>query len=180
MSAPIFLDSEIIHKHRYSLYNDEMAKKKPKISSNVIVQNRKARFDYHIEDALEVGMALMGWEVKSLRAGKVQLVDSYVIFKNGEAWLLGSLITPLQTASTHFVTEPDRTRKLLLKRKEIDKLLAQVSQKGYTCVCTKIYWKDHLIKAEIALAKGKAEHDKRATEKERDWNREKSRILKPH
>lgn len=157
-----------------------MSKKKPKQASNVIVQNKKARFDYTIEDAYEAGMVLMGWEVKSLRQGKVQLVDSYVIFKNDEAWLLGSLITPLQTASTHFVTDPQRTRKLLLKRREIEKLTEQVQQKGYTCVCTKIYWKDHLIKAEIALAKGKQEHDKRATEKERDWNREKSRILKPH
>lgn len=157
-----------------------MAKKKPKQSSNVIVQNKKARFDYSIEDAYEAGMSLMGWEVKSLRAGKVQLVDSYVIFKNGEAWLLGALITPLQTASTHFVTDPQRTRKLLLKRREIDKLMTQVQQKGYTCVCTKIYWKNHLIKAEVALAKGKAEHDKRATEKEREWNRDKQRILKPH
>lgn len=157
-----------------------MSKKKPKQQSNIIVQNRKARFDYTIEDCYEAGMALTGWEVKSLRAGKVQLVDSYVIFKDGEAWLLGSLITPLQTASTHFVTDPQRTRKLLLKRREIDKLMAQVEQKGYTCVCTKIYWKNHLIKAEIALAKGKATHDKRAAEKERDWNREKARVLKPH
>lgn len=157
-----------------------MSKKKPKISSNVIVQNKKARFDYSILDTCEAGMSLMGWEVKALRQGKVQLVDSYVIFKNDEAWLLGSLITPLPTASTHFVTEPNRTRKLLLKRREIDKLSTQVAQKGYTCVCTKLYWKDHLVKAEIALAKGKAEHDKRATEKERDWNREKQRVLKPH
>lgn len=122
-------------------------------------------------------MQLTGWEVKSLRAGKAQLVDSYVIFKNGEAFLLGALITPLQTASTHFVTDPTRTRKLLLKRREIDKLAAAVAQKGYTCVCTKLYWKDHLVKAEVCLAKGKADYDKRATEKERDWNREKQRIM---
>lgn len=157
-----------------------MSKKKPKQASNVIVQNKKARFDYSIEDAYEAGMVLTGWEVKSLREGKVQLVDSYVIFKNGEAWLLGSIITPLQTASTHFVTDPQRTRKLLLNRRELNKLMEQVEQKGYTCVCTKIYWKEHLIKAEVALAKGKAMHDKRATEKERDWNREKQRILKPN
>ena len=156
-----------------------MTKKKPKAESNVIVENRKARFDYFIEDRYEAGMVLAGWEVKSLRQGKVQLVDSYVLFKDGEAWLLGGLITPLPTASTHFVTDPQRTRKLLLKGSEIDKLTSKVQQKGYTCVCTKIYWKAHLIKAEIALAKGKAEHDKRATEKEREWNREKSRILKP-
>jgi SsrA-binding protein len=157
-----------------------MSKKKPKPSSNIIVQNKKARFDYSIEDAYEAGIVLSGWEVKALREGKVQLVDSYVIFKNNEAWLLGSVITPLQTASTHFVTDPQRTRKLLLNRRELNKLMEQVEQKGYTCVCTKLYWKAHLIKAEIALAKGKATHDKRATEKERDWNREKQRILKPH
>ena len=157
-----------------------MSKKKHKQPSNVIIENRKARFDFSIEDRYEAGMSLMGWEVKALRAGKAQLVDSYVIFKDDEAWLLGALITPLQTASTHFVTDPQRTRKLLLKRREIDKLKSQVEQKGYTCVCTKLYWKNHLVKAEIALAKGKATHDKRATEKERDWNREKQRILKPH
>lgn len=154
-----------------------MSKKKPKPASNVIVQNKKARHDYFIEDNFEAGLQLVGWEVKSLRAGKAQLVDSYVIFKDGEAFLLGSLITPLQTASTHFVTDPTRTRKLLLNRRELDKLAANVAQKGYTCVCTKLYWKNHLVKAEIALAKGKANYDKRATEKERDWNREKQRVL---
>lgn len=154
-----------------------MAKKKPKQSSNVIVQNKKARHDYFIDTTYEAGMVLTGWEVKSLREGKVQLVDSYVTFKNGEAWLLGCVITPLATASTHFVTEPQRARKLLLNKRELSKLIAGVQQKGETCVCTKIYWKQHLIKAEIALAKGKALHDKRATEKERDWNREKTRVL---
>lgn len=123
---------------------------------------------------------LQGWEVKSLREGKVQLVDCYVIFKNGEAWLLGTQITPLPTASTHFVTDPQRTRKLLLKKRELSKLIAATQQKGYTCVCTKLYWKEHLVKAEIALAMGKQSHDKRAAEKERDWNREKSRILHKH
>lgn len=154
-----------------------MAKKKTKLASNVIVQNKKARHDYFIESTYEAGLELKGWEVKSLRAGKAQLVDSYVIFKNGEAFLLGSLITPLATASTHFVTDPTRTRRLLLKRREIDRLAAQVEQKGYTCVCTKFYWKKHLIKAEIALAKGKANYDKRQTEKERDWDREKQRLF---
>lgn len=154
-----------------------MAKKKAKLASNVIVQNKKARHDYFIESTYEAGLELKGWEVKSLRAGKAQLVDSYVIFKNGEAFLLGSLITPLATASTHFVTDPTRTRRLLLKRREIDKLASQVEQKGYTCVCTKLYWKQHLIKAEIALAKGKANYDKRQTEKERDWDREKQRLF---
>src|SRR5690554_1447652 len=154
-----------------------MSKKKAKPTSNVIAQNEKARHDYFIEDRFEAGLQLAGWEVKSLREGKVQLVDSYVLFKDGEAFLLGSLISPLPTVSTHYVTDPTRTRKLLLKRREIEKLSSSVAQKGYTCVCTKLYWKGHLVKAEIALAKGKADYDKRAVEKERDWNREKQRIL---
>lgn len=154
-----------------------MSKKKPKQADNVIVANKKARHDYHIHDTYEAGVVLQGWEVKSLRAGKVQLVDCYVIFKDGEAWLLGTQITPLPTASTHFVTDPQRTRKLLLKKRELGKLFAATQQKGYTCVCTKLYWKEHLVKAEIALAMGKQDHDKRAAAKERDWNREKSRIM---
>ncbi|MCY4044236.1 MAG: SsrA-binding protein SmpB [Cellvibrionales bacterium] len=154
-----------------------MAKKKPKVPDNVIVQNKKARHDYFFEDTFEAGIVLSGWEVKALREKKVQLVDSYVMLKDGEAWLLGSLINPLPTASTHFVTDPQRTRKLLLHKKEIAKLQGAVAQKGHTCVCTQLYWKKHLIKATIALAKGKALHDKRAAEKERDWNREKQRIL---
>jgi SsrA-binding protein len=154
-----------------------MSKKKAKQASNVIVQNKKASHDYFFEDRFEAGIELQGWEVKSLRAGKAQLVDSYVIFKNNEAFILGALITPLATASTHFVTDPTRTRRLLLKRREIDKLAQSVEQKGYTCICTKLYWKNHLIKAEIALAKGKANYDKRQVEKERDWNREKQRLF---
>lgn len=154
--------------------------KKPKKPSNTIAQNKKARFDYQIEDRIEAGLQLQGWEVKSLRAGKAQLTDSYVIFKDGEAWLLGAQIQPLPTASTHFVVDPIRTRKLLLKASEIAKLQAATEQKGYTVVATDLYWKGHLVKCKIALAKGKQAHDKRATEKERDWNREKSRILKVH
>lgn len=152
--------------------------KKPKTPSNNIAQNKKARFDYHIEETVEAGIALQGWEVKSCRAGKVQLTDSYVIFKDGEAWLLGAQIQPLISASTHYVTDPTRTRKLLLNRKQIAKLQIATEQKGYTVVCTALYWKNHLVKCAIALAKGKQTHDKRATEKERDWNREKRRILK--
>jgi SsrA-binding protein len=146
--------------------------------NNTIAQNKKARFDYHLEEKFEAGIALQGWEVKSLRAGKAQLTDSYVLLKNGEAWLLGSLITPLQTTSTHFVIDPQRTRKLLLNRKQINHLIGAAQQKGYTCVCLSLYWKGHLAKAEIALAKGKQLHDKRETEKERDWNREKQRIVR--
>lgn len=155
-----------------------MSKKKKKVPDNVIVSNKKARFDYHIEDSFEAGLALQGWEVKSLRAGKAQLVDSYVLFKNGEAWLLGALISPLPTVSTHHVVDPQRTRKLLLKKDELARLFNATQQKGYTCVCTKLYWKNHLVKAEIALAKGKQLHDKRATDKERDWNREKQRVMR--
>ena len=154
-----------------------MAKKKPKVPDNVIVRNKKASHNFFFEETFEAGVVLAGWEVKALRAKKVQLVDSYVLLKDGEAWLLGSLINPLPTASTHFVTDPQRTRKLLLHKKEIAKLQGAVAQKGYTCVCTQLYWKKHLIKATITLAKGKALHDKRAASKERDWNREKQRIL---
>ncbi|MGI1678956.1 MAG: SsrA-binding protein SmpB [Cellvibrionaceae bacterium] len=154
-----------------------MAKKK-KVPSNIIAQNKKARFDYHITDTIEAGVSLLGWEVKSCREGKVQLVDSYVLFKGGEAFLLGVQIQPLQTVSTHYVTDPTRTRKLLLNRKEISRLQAATEQKGYTVVATSLYWKGHLVKCGVSLGKGKQDHDKRATEKERDWNREKTRTLK--
>ena len=143
-----------------------------------IARNRRARFDYFIEDQFEAGLSLTGWEVKSLREGKANLSDSYVFFKNGEAWLLNAQITPLQTVSTHFVTEPTRPRKLLLHAREIDKLSAAVNQKGYTCVALSLYWKKHMVKCEVALAKGKGDVDKRETIKERDWQRQKRRILK--
>ena len=155
-----------------------MAKKKSAQSSSTIALNKKARHDYFIEEKFEAGLELQGWEVKSCREGKAQLTDSYVIFKNGEAWLLGARIQPLPSASTHFVTEPDRTRRLLLNKRELSRLIAAVEQKGHTVVATALYWKKHLIKCEIALAKGKAMHDKRDTEKERDWNREKQRLMR--
>ena len=156
-----------------------MAKsKKPKVPDNTIVQNKKARHDYFIEDTFETGIALQGWEVKSLRDKKVQLVDSYVLIQNGEAFLLGCNITPLNTASTHVVADPGRTKKLLLHRKELARLFIATQQKGYTCVCAKLYWKNHLIKAEIALAKGKQSHDKRATIKDRQWNIERQRAVR--
>ncbi|WP_193161604.1 SsrA-binding protein SmpB [Microbulbifer hainanensis] len=155
-----------------------MAKKKKAPTSNTIALNKKARHDYFIEEKFEAGLELQGWEVKSCREGKAQLTDSYVIFKNGEAWLLGARIQPLPSASTHFVTEPDRTRRLLLNKRELSKLIAAVEQKGHTVVATALYWKKHLIKCEIALAKGKAMHDKRDTEKSRDWNREKQRLMR--
>jgi SsrA-binding protein len=155
-----------------------MAKKKPKQDSNVIARNKRASFDYHLLESFEAGVALSGWEVKSLRMGKADLGDSYVLMKNGEAWLLGAHIIPLDTASTHFVTDPTRTRKLLLHKRELAKILAATTQKGQTCVCTQLYWKGHLVKARIALAEGKKAHDKRHTQKERDWNRQKQRIIR--
>jgi SsrA-binding protein len=155
-----------------------MAKKKRKVPDNVIAQNKRAKFDYHLEETFEAGVALTGWEVKSLRMGKVQITDTYVLMKDGEAWLLGAQITPLNTASTHFVTDPTRTRKLLLHKKELAKILVGVSQKGKTCVCTSLYWKGHLVKARIALASGKQDHDKRGNEKDRDWNRQKQRVIR--
>ena len=146
--------------------------------NNTIAQNKKARFDFELEEKFEAGIMLQGWEVKSLRAGKAQITDCYVLLKNGEAWLIGAQITPLQTVSTHYVTDPTRTRKLLLKQRELNKLIGATQQKGYTCVALGMYWKGHLVKVEIALAKGKQLHDKRQTEKERDWNREKQRVVR--
>ncbi|MHB0774697.1 SsrA-binding protein SmpB [Halomonas sp. WWR20] len=156
-----------------------MAKKKTNAPGNsVIAQNKKARFEYHIEDTFEAGLALAGWEVKSLRAGKAQLTDTYILIKDGEAWLLGSHIMPLNTASTHVIADPTRTRKLLLHRKEIAKIFSRTQEKGHTCVPLKLYWKKNLIKCELALVTGKKLHDKRATEKDRDWQRQKGRIMR--
>lgn len=154
-----------------------MAKKKQANNGTTIALNKKAKFDYILSDRYEAGIALLGWEVKSLRAGKIQLTDCYVFFKNGEAWLLGAQINPIQSISTHHVTDPTRTRKLLLNRRELTKLQEAAQQKGYTVVATALYWKAHLIKCEIALAKGKQDHDKRETEKERDWQRQKQRVF---
>ena len=152
--------------------------KHKKTADNTIAQNKRARFDYHLLTSFEAGVALAGWEVKALRAGKAQLTDSYVLMKDGEAYLLGASITPLDTVSTHYVTDPTRTRKLLLHRKELAQINAAVTQKGHTCVCTALYWKGHLVKARIDLAQGKKLHDKRETEKDRDWQRQKARIVR--
>lgn len=154
-----------------------MAKQK-KTSPGSIAQNKKALHDFFIEQRFEAGLALAGWEVKSLRAGKAQLVDSYVLLKDGEAWLMGCHITPLTTASTHVIADPTRTRKLLLHKRELGKLFGAVQQKGYACVALSLYWKKHLIKCDIALAKGKKEFDKRHTEKERDADREVQRAMR--
>jgi SsrA-binding protein len=152
--------------------------KKEKRGESSIAQNKKARFDYYIEDRLEAGLALQGWEVKSMRAGKAQLTDSFVIFRDGEAWLLGSHVTPLNTVSTHVVADPKRTRKLLLNRREIDRLIGLVDRKGYTLIALELYWSKNRVKVAVGLAKGKKQHDKRDTEKDRDWQRDKSRALK--
>ncbi len=154
------------------------SKKDKKSPSSTIVLNKKARHDFLLEDRFEAGIVLEGWEVKSLRAGKVQIRDSYVFVKNNEAWLSAMVITPLETASTHIRPEPSRVRKLLLHREEINKLIGAIDRKGYTLVATAMYWKKGRAKVEIALAKGKKAHDKRAAEKDRDWKREKARILK--
>lgn len=155
-----------------------MAKDPKKNASTTIALNKRARHDYELEERFEAGLALEGWEVKSLRAGKGQLVDSYVLVRDGEAWLLGANISPLASASTHVVPDPQRTRKLLLHAREIARIHAATQQKGYTCVTTALYWKGNRVKCELALGKGKKQHDKRATLKEREWNRQKERLLK--
>lgn len=147
-------------------------------SDNQIAVNRKALHEYTIEERYEAGIVLEGWEVKSLREGRIQLDQSYVIVKSGEVWLFGSQITPLLTASTHIHPDPTRTRKLLLHESEISKLIGNVERKGYTLIPLKLYWKSKKVKLEVGLAKGKKLHDKRATEKERDWKREKARSIK--
>jgi SsrA-binding protein len=143
-----------------------------------IALNRRARHDFFIDERYEAGLALMGWEVKALRAGRLQLAEGYVLLKDDEAWLLGSHISPLNSASTHVVADPTRTRKLLMKRREIDHLVGAVDRKGYTLVPLAMYWKGGRAKLEIGLARGKKEHDKRDSEKDRDWQREKARVLR--
>ena len=145
---------------------------------NNIALNKKSTHEYFIEQRFEAGLALEGWEVKSLREGKVQLVDSYILFKRGEAFLIGTQITPLKTVSTHFTPDTTRTRKLLLNRKEIDRLAGAVERDGYTVVPTKLYWKQNRIKLEIGLAKGKKQYDKRDAEKNKDWERDQARLMK--
>jgi SsrA-binding protein len=147
-------------------------------SSNVIALNKRARHEYFIEENFEAGMVLQGWEVKSMRAGKAQITEGYVLIKDGEAWLIGAHISPLRTTSTHVIADPTRTRKLLLNRRELDRLVGAVERKGHTVVPLKLYWHKGKAKLEIGLAKGKQSHDKRATEKDRDWQREKSRLMK--
>ncbi len=153
-------------------------KEKKSGGDSTIALNKRARHEYHIEERYEAGLSLQGWEVKSLRAGRINFGDSYAIVKNGELYLFGASIPPLISASTHVVADDRRTRKLLLHKEEIDKLLGAVERKGYTLVPTAMYWKHNRVKVEIGLAKGKQDHDKRATEKERDWQREKQRTMR--
>ena len=149
-----------------------------KPDSSTIVANKKARFDYFIENEYEAGLVLEGWEIKSLRAGRVNLSDSHVIVKHGEAFLLGAQIQPLSTASTHIHPDPIRTRKLLLHRRELNQLIGSVERQGYTLIPLKMYWSRNKIKLKVALAKGKKTYDKRTTIKDRDWERDRSRIMK--
>ena len=152
--------------------------KKIKDSSGTIALNKKVKHDYFIYQKYEAGLVLLGWEVKSLRAGRISLIDAYVYIKSGEAWLAGTNISPLPNSSQHSSSIGTRARKLLLNSRELVSIDIGVNQKGFTCVCTAFYWKNHLAKCEIALAKGKALYDKRAAEKEKVWNRQRHRLAR--
>ena len=151
---------------------------KKETSDNTIIRNKKAFHDYFIEEHFEAGLALQGWEVKSLRAGRAQIKESYVLIKDGEAYLFGCHISPLVSASTHVKPDPTRTRKLLLHRDEINRLIGASERKGYTLMPLALYWKHGRAKLDMGLAKGKKEHDKRESEKDRDWQREKQRLMR--
>ncbi|GAB4181245.1 MAG: SsrA-binding protein SmpB [Wenzhouxiangellaceae bacterium] len=149
-----------------------------KSGQSTIALNKRARHEYHLHERFEAGISLLGWEVKSLREGRIQFTESYVLLRNGEAFLIGTHISPLPSASTHVDTDPTRTRKLLLHARELSKLIGAVERKGFTLVPIAMYWKNGKVKVEIALATGKKQHDKRATDKNRDWQRQKQRILR--
>jgi SsrA-binding protein len=151
---------------------------RPENAPKLIAENRRARFDYFIEERLEAGLALEGWEVKAMRAGRAQVAEAYVYVRNGEAFMTGAHVSPLNTVSTHKPADPVRTRKLLLNRRELDHLVGAVERRGYTIVPLELYWSKGRAKLLIGLAKGKAKHDKRATEKDRDWERDKARMLR--
>ena len=155
-----------------------MNKPKAKSTGGTIALNKRARHEYHIDERHEAGIALQGWEVKALRAGRLNFGDAYALIKGGELYLFGASITPLISASTHVVADDRRTRKLLLHRREIDELIGAVERQGYTLIPLALYWKGPHVKIELGLARGKQQHDKRASEKERDWNREKQRVLR--
>ena len=154
------------------------SRKQKKSSGNVIAVNRKARHDYFIDDTFEAGLVLEGWEVKSLRAGNAQLRESYVYIRNGEAWLIGAHLSPLTTTSSHVKADPTRSRKLLLHRQELDRLIGAVERKGMALVPLDLHWHKGRAKLTVGMARGKKQHDKRADKKDRDWQRQKARILK--
>ena len=154
------------------------SKKAKKTSENVIAVNRRARHDYFIDDRFEAGLVLEGWEVKSMREGRAQLTEAYVNLRKGEAWLVGAHFSPLNTVSTHITADPTRSRKLLLNRHELDRLTGAVERKGFTLVPLNLHWHKGRAKLDVGLAKGKKQHDKRADQKDRDWQRQKERILK--
>ena len=151
---------------------------RPEKTNRLIAENRKARFDYFIEERYEAGLALHGWEVKAMRAGRAQLKEAYVFVRDTEAFLFGAHISPLNSASSHVVADPTRTRKLLLHASELSGLIGAVERKGYTLVPLELYWKNGRAKLAVGLAKGKKQHDKRAVEKDRDWQRDKARIMR--
>ena len=155
-------------------------KAKAEPANRTIALNKRARHEYHLVDRFEAGLALQGWEVKSIRAGRANLTDGYAYIEDGQLYLIGAQITPLIQASTHVLANDRRTRKLLLHRHEIDMLMGRIQRDGYTLIPTALYWKGNKVKAELALAKGKQTHDKREASKERDWNREKQRLLRRH
>jgi SsrA-binding protein len=152
--------------------------KKKSDGGSTIILNKSATHEFYIEQRIEAGLALEGWEVKSLRAGRIQIKESYVKILHGEAYLIGAHISPLPTASTHITPDATRSRKLLLQRGELNRLIGQTERAGYTLVPTAMYWKRGRAKLEIGLAKGKKLHDKRASEKDKDWQREKERLFK--
>lgn len=153
---------------------------KDKAAGGTIALNKRARHEYHLEDRYEAGLALQGWELKAIRAGRANITEAYAVVRGGELFLFGGQITPLISASTHVVAEERRTRKLLMHRHEIDTLIGRVQRDGYTVVPTALYWKGNKVKAEVCLAKGKQSHDKREASKERDWQREKQRLMRRH
>ena len=153
-----------------------MAGKKKKAPEPAIAVNKRASFDYFLEETFEAGLVLEGWEVKSLRDKKLSIAEAYIVLKDGEAWLLGAQITPLRTVSTHYTPDPTRTRKLLLHKEQLAKIFASVQRTGHTCIPVRVYWVRGRAKILIALAKGKQQQDKRAAEKNRDWAREKQRL----
>jgi len=159
--------------------SDKAGKEKSK-GGGTIALNKRARHDYHLEERFEAGLALQGWELKSIRAGRANITEAYAVVRGGEMFLFGAQMTPLIQASSHVVADDRRTRKLLLHRREIDNLIGSVQRDGFTVVPTAMYWKGNKVKIELALAKGKQDHDKRSTSKDRDWAREKQRVMRGH